>query len=235
MAVWVGTSGYNYPEWKGSFYPHKLPASQMLAYYAQRLSSVEINYTFYRSPAQKTLEAWSLATPEQFKLTLKAPKRITHDARLRDCEPAVQHFCGLASILESKLGVLLFQLPPSFKKDLVVLDAFLEALPAGTRAAMEFRHGSWLDDETLARLAARNVALCVADSESFWTPVEVTADYGYFRLRDEGYGQQDIEHWARTIHEKTAACTDVFVYFKHEEAGKGPQFAHALMAAMAVL
>ncbi len=235
MAVWVGTSGYNYPEWKGSFYPYKLPASQMLAYYAQRLSSVEINYTFYRSPAQKTLEGWSLATPEHFKLTLKAPKRITHDARLRDCEQALQHFCGLASTLEPKLGALLFQLPPSFKKDLVVLDAFLEALPAGTRAAMEFRHGSWLSDETLARLAARNVALCVADSENFWTPVEVTADYGYFRLRDEGYGQQDIERWARTIHEKTAACTDVFVYFKHEEAGKGPQFAHALMAAMAAL
>jgi len=232
MAIWVGTSGYNYPEWRGSFYPEKFATTRMLAYYSERLATVEINYTFYRSPKPDILAAWSGQTPEHFRFTLKAPKRITHDARLRDCGESLKYFLDTAATLGRKLGMLLFQLPPYFRKDLAVLDAFLEIMPAGTRAAFEFRHASWLDGEVFERLRARNLTLCVADSEKMTTPVEVTADHGYFRLRDEGYTPADIERWARTIQEKTAGCREVFVYFKHEEAGKGPQFARQLLDAL---
>jgi len=230
--IWVGTSGYNYPEWKGSFYPETLPAAKMLPYYAERFPTVEINYTFYRAPSEKILQGWDAATPERFKLTLKAPKRITHDARLRDCADRVRQFLETAAVLGPKLGVLLFQLPPNLKKDVALFDAFLDAFPPRVCAAFEFRHVSWLDEEIYARLRARNLALCVADSERLSTPVEVTADYAYFRLRDEGYGPADIERWARVVEERTRQCRDVYVYFKHEESGKGPQFARELIAAL---
>ena len=231
--MWVGTSGYNYPEWKGSFYPEKLPPAKMLPYYAERFPTVEINYTFYRAPNEKILQGWDAATPEQFKLTLKAPRRITHDARLRDCGDRVRQFLETAAVLGPKLGALLFQLPPNLKKDLALFDAFLETFPPRVCAAFEFRHMSWLDEEIYDRLRARNLALCVADSEKLSTPVEITADYAYFRLRDEGYGPADIERWARVIAERTSQCRDVYVYFKHEESGKGPQFARELIAALA--
>ena len=230
--IWVGTSGYNYPEWKGSFYPEKMPAAKMLPYYAERFPTVEINYTFYRAPTAKILQGWDAATPALFKLTLKAPRRITHDARLRDCADSVQRFLETSSVLGPKLGVLLFQLPPYLKKDIAALDAFLEMLAPGVCAAFEFRHASWLDAEVYARLRARNLALCVADSEKLSTPVEVTADYGYFRLRDQGYSPEDIERWATVILEKTSVCRDVYVYFKHEESGKGPEFGRLLLDAL---
>ena len=233
MNVWVGTSGYNYPEWKGSFYPEKLPAAKMLPYYAERFQTVEINYTFYRTPNAKILEGWSRETPDAFKLTLKAPKRITHDARLKDCADRLQHFLTTAATLGPKLGALLFQLPPYLKLDLALLDTFLEGFPPNVRAAFEFRHVSWLNDAVYTRLHAKNLALCVADSEKLSTPLEITADYGYFRLRDEGYMPADIDRWAGVIRDKAAACGDVFVYFKHEEAGKGPQFARLLLDALA--
>ena len=227
--IWVGTSGYNYPEWRGTFYPEKLAAAKMLPYYADRFRTVEINYTFYRAPNEKILAGWSSATPDRFKLTLKAPKRITHDARLRDCGDRVRQFLETAAVLGPKLGALLFQLPPNLKKDVVLLDAFLDAFPPRVCAAFEFRHPSWLDDEVYSRLRARNLALCVADSEKLATPVEITADYAYFRLRDEGYTADDIARWASVIREKTPGCGDVFVYFKHEESGKGPEFGRMLM------
>ena len=230
--IWVGTSGYNYPEWKGTFYPETLPASKMLPYYAERFPTVEINYTFYRAPNEKILEGWDKATPERFKLTLKAPRRITHDARLRDCADRVRQFLETASILGPKLGVLLFQLPPNLKKDVALFDAFLDAFPPRVCAAFEFRHASWLDEEIYSRLRARNLALCVADSERLSTPVEITADYGYFRLRDEGYTPGDIERWAGVIHERTAQCREVYAYFKHEESGKGPELGRLLMNAL---
>ena len=232
MAIWVGTSGYNYPEWKGSFYPEKLPAAKMLPYYAERLATVEINYTFYRTPNKQILEGWDRATPERFRLTLKAPKRMTHDARLRDCAERLHFFLETAATLGPKLGALLFQLPPNFKIDLAVFDAFLEAFPPNVVAAFEFRNRSWLDEEVYARLKARNLALCVADSEKLTTPVRITADYAYFRLRDEGYQPEDIKRWAQTVREQTAGCKDVYVYFKHEESGKGPEFARAFMDAL---
>jgi uncharacterized protein YecE (DUF72 family) len=153
----------------------------MLPYYAEHFPTVEINYTFYRVPTVKILQGWDAATPDPFKLTLKAPRRITHDARLRDCADSVRHFLETASILGPKLGVLLFQLPPYLKKDLALFGAFLEMLSPDVCATFEFRHVSWLDEEVYARLRARNLALCVADSEKLSTPVEITADYGYFR------------------------------------------------------
>ncbi|MBB6096062.1 uncharacterized protein YecE (DUF72 family) [Povalibacter uvarum] len=232
MTIWVGTSGYNYPEWKGSFYPEKLAAADMLPYYAQRLSTVEINYTYYRMPNAKTLETWNVATPPKFKLTLKAPKRITHDARLRDCADNVKYFTETAAKLGPKLGALLFQLPPSLKQDLALLDAFLETLPQDTCAAFEFRHGSWLNEELYSRLRARNLALCIADGETMATPTIITADYAYFRLRDEGYTPEDIAGWAQRIRESTVQCKEVYVYFKHEEAGLGPQFAKVFLDAL---
>lgn len=232
MQAWVGTSGYNYPEWKGSFYPQKLPAAKMLPYYAERFKTVEINYTFYRIPNEKILAGWSGATPAEFRLTLKAPKRITHIAKLRDCADLLQYFLKTAATLGPKLGAILFQLPPYFRKDLAVLDGFLALLPPGTCAAFEFRHASWMDEEVFARLRAQNLALCVADSEKFSTPMQITADYGYFRLRDEGYTAPDLERWAQTIQSSAAACRDVFVYFKHEEAGTGPEFCRVLLEAL---
>ena len=235
MANWVGTSGYNYPEWKGSFYPEKLPAAKMLPYYAERFTTVEINYTIYRVPNQKILAGWSSGTPQGFRLTLKAPKRITHIAKLRDCSELLQYFLKTSASLGPKLGAILFQLPPYFRKDLAVLDGFLSLLPAGTCAAFEFRHVSWMDAEVFALLRARNIALCIADSEKFSTPVEITASYAYFRLRDEGYTPEDLQRWAEMIRANTAACRDVYVYFKHEEAGKGPQFARILLDALADL
>jgi uncharacterized protein YecE (DUF72 family) len=232
--IWIGTSGYNYPEWKGSFYPATLPAAKMLAYYSERFATVEINYTFYRMPNEKLVGGWAAGTPSPFKLTLKAPRRITHDSRLRDCGELVQTFCRVAGTLGDKLGVLLFQLPPNAKKDLALFDAFLAELPPKVRAAFEFRHPSWLDDDVFSRLQARNLALCVADSEKMSTPVKMTADYAYFRLRDEGYTPDDIRRWGDTIARDTASCGDVFVYFKHEEQGKGPEFANVLKSALGI-
>jgi uncharacterized protein YecE (DUF72 family) len=221
--VLVGTSGYNYPEWRGTFYPEKFSTNKMLAFYAERFPTVEINYTFYRMPTEKLLEGWSAGTPDQFTFTLKAPKRITHDARLQRCEETLQALCRIAATLGPKLGVLLFQLAPNFKKNSDVLKTFLDLLPEGTRAAFEFRHASWFEPDVFEALRDRNVALCVADSEKLSTPVEVTADYAYFRLRDEGYQQADIEKWAGIV--KTLPPKDAFVYFKHEEHGLGPDFA----------
>jgi uncharacterized protein YecE (DUF72 family) len=232
--IWVGTSGYNYPEWRGSFYPEKFAAAKMLPYYAERFPTVEINYTFYRAPNEKILQGWSQATPEAFKLTLKAPKRITHDARLKNSAEAVRQFLETAATLGPKLGALLFQLPPNLKKDVALFDAFLETFPPKVCAAFEFRHPSWFDDEILTRLRARNLALCVSDSEKLSAPLEVTADYAYFRLRDEGYTPEDIERWAARIRDKTDGCSDVFVYFKHEESGKGPEFGKLLMRHLGV-
>jgi uncharacterized protein YecE (DUF72 family) len=228
--VLVGTSGYNYPEWRGTFYPEKFSTAKMLEYYAARFNTVEINYTFYRIPTEKLLAGWSAGTPDHFQFTLKAPRRITHDSKLQRCEDLLQSFCRTARTLGPKLGALLFQLPPTFKKDVQVLRAFLELLPEGTRAAVEFRHASWLDQEIYDALRAKNIALCVADSEKLSTPVEITADYGYFRLRDEGYQQADIEKWAASVRSLTGVA-DVFVYFKHEEQGLGPDFARRFIEA----
>jgi uncharacterized protein YecE (DUF72 family) len=230
-SIFVGTSGYNYPEWRGTFYPEKFSTDKMLPYYAQRFATVEINYTFYRVPNEKLLAGWAAATPDHFTFTLKAPRRITHDAKLQRCEDLLQTFCRTARTLGPKLATLLFQLPPTFKKEPDVLRAFVDLIPDGVRAAFEFRHASWLDSETYDILRARGLALCVADSEKMSTPVEVTARYAYFRLRDEGYQDSDIERWASTIR-GLAGVDAAYVYFKHEEQGLGPAFARKLIDAV---
>jgi uncharacterized protein YecE (DUF72 family) len=231
MSVFVGTSGYNYPEWRGTFYPEKFSTDKMLAYYAERFPTVEINYTFYRVPTEKLLAGWAAGTPEHFTFTLKAPRRITHDAKLERVEELTLSFCKIARTLGSKLGVLLFQLPPTLKKNTEALRNFAELIPEDLRAAFEFRHASWFDTDVFDVLRGRNLALCVADSEKMSAPVEITADYAYFRLRDEGYQQEDIERWAGIIRSLERAKNS-YVYFKHEEQGLGPEFAKRLMTAL---
>src|SRR5436190_20736561 len=150
--IWIGTSGYNYPEWKGSFYPADLAAAKMLPYYAARFPTVEINYTFYRVPNEKILSGWMKQVPAEFRFTLKAPRRITHDAKLVGCEELTEGFCRVAGTLGSQLAALLFQLPPSLKKDLPRLEGFLASLPRNAPAAFEFRHVSWFDEEVFSKL-----------------------------------------------------------------------------------
>ena len=203
----------------------------MLPYYASKFRTVEINYTFYRMPTAKIVTGWVAQVPPEFRFTLKAPKRITHDKRLRAAEVAdsLRTFLSAAGELGPQLAALLFQLPPNFKKDIVLLNEFLSLLPPKTPAAFEFRHASWLDDEVLAALKARNLALCIADSETRQTPAIATADYAYLRLRDEGYGDADIARWAETAKQLDATCSDVFVYFKHEDEGKGAAFGQQMI------
>ena len=231
MRYLIGTSGYNYPEWRGSFYPEKFPTAKMLAFYSERFNTVEVNYTFYRIPTPALLDGWAKGTPEEFTFTLKAPRRITHDSKLQRVEDLTQTFCRTAATLGSKLGVLLFQLPPTMKRDDAVLGAFIDILPEGTRAAFEFRHASWHDPAVFDALRRRNLALCIADSEKMSTPVVPTADYAYFRLRDEGYQPADIDRWAHTIRD-LRGIGDAYVYFKHEEQGKGPEFAQLLIKSL---
>jgi uncharacterized protein YecE (DUF72 family) len=229
--IYVGTSGYNYPEWKGTFYPADLPAARMLGYYAERFSAVEINYTFYRMPTAKGLAGWSAATPPAFVFVLKAPKRITHDRRLLGIDEPLAYFRDTARTLGGKLGPLFFQLPPTFRKDTVRLGNLLAMLPRDLRVAVEFRHHSWFDDDVYDLLRAWNAALCVADTETGTTPVVATADFGYMRLRDAGYGDGEMAEWAERA--RNPAWKDVYVFFKHEASGSGPAFAERLSSRLA--
>ena len=230
MRVRVGTSGYNFPEWKGTFYPAKFPESQMLEYYAQRLGTVEINYTFYRMPNVKIVAGWDAATPAGFTFILKAPQRITHIARLRDVDDPLRYFLDTARKLGPKLGPILFQLPPNVKKDLDRLNDLLTQFPADLRCAWEFRHESWFSDDVYAALRTANAALCVADTEEKHTPLVATADFGYLRLRDEGYEKTDLEQWAKTVQDVGKDWQDAFIFFKHEESGIGPKLAQEFVA-----
>jgi uncharacterized protein YecE (DUF72 family) len=225
MHIHVGTSGFNYPEWRGTFYPADMPARDMFAFYSARFRTVEINQTFYRMPTPKTAAGWLEQAPAGFTYTLKAPQRITHHQRLKDAGENVQFFCDSARVLGHHLGALLFQLPPNLKRDLPRLEAFLAALPGDLRAAFEFRHDSWHADDVYAALSARQAALCIADFGDRTTPAVPTARHGYFRLRDEGYQRADLERWAERVTANASHWDDVFVYFKHEEQGKGPEFA----------
>ena len=230
MRVRVGTSGYNFPEWKGTFYPAKFPESQMLEYYARRLGTVEINYTFYRMPNVKIVAGWDAATPAGFTFILKAPQRSTHIARLRDVDDPLRYFLETARKLGPKLGPILFQLPPNFKKDLDRLNDLLTQFPADLRCAWEFRHESWFSDDVYAALRTANAALCVADTEEKHTPLVATADFGYLRLRDEGYEKTDLEQWAKTVQDVGKDWQDAFIFFKHEESGIGPKLAQEFVA-----
>ena len=235
MRVHVGTSGYNYPEWRGHFYPEELPAKEMFGFYAKVFRTVEINYTFYRMPTTKTTAGWLEQAPDGFTYALKAPQRITHIQRLKDAGENVTFFCDSARVLGAHLGPLLFQLPPTFRCDTERLSAFLAVIPDDVRPAFEFRHDSWLNDEVYGLLSARRAALCIADFGDKTTPTRLTARHGYFRLRDEGYERADLERWASAILEHRGEWDEVFVYFKHEEEGKGPEFARAFMEIVAAL
>lgn len=199
----------------------------MLPYYAARFSTTEINYSFRRIPSEKTLTNWSAATPEQFRFAMKALQQITHVRKLRDCGELLKAFCTAVKTLGPKLGPVLFQPPPFLRSDEALLKDFLAMLPSGIQPAFEFRHESWFNDKTFAALKAKNAALCIADSEALTTPIEATADFGYFRLRNPAYTKADISRWAKVIGGQRGK--DIFVYFKHEEAGTGPKFARQLL------
>lgn len=226
MTIYTGTSGFSYKEWKGSFYPEKLPAGDMLAYYAQRLPAVEINNTFYRMPKQEILAGWAESVPETFRFVLKASRRITHMQRLKDTDENVAYLVEQASALGDKLGPLLFQLPPFLKADVERLQTFMTSLPTAVHAAMEFRNPSWFCEEVFDTLRAHNVALCLADTgaedDAPWT---VTADWGYLRLRQASYDNDALDSWAERI--ASAGWRDTFVFFKHEDEGAGPRMATA--------
>jgi len=226
MQLLAGTSGYSYKEWLGHFYPEKLPATEMLRYYAERFATVEINNTFYRMPAESMLAQWSQQVPEHFTFTLKAPRRITHDNRLRDTESNVAEFLRRADALGDKLGVLLFQLPPYLKKDLPRLEAFLALLPPGKRVAFEFRNATWHDDEVYVSLRSRAAILCVTDNDEGDTPFVVTSDCGYVRLRRTFYNDDELRAWAERI--AAQAVTKTYVYFMHEDEALGTRFAKRL-------
>lgn len=225
---WVGTSGYNYQEWKGNFYPEDLSDKKMLAYYGERFTSVEINYTFYRMPTNRILSNWAAEVPDRFRFTLKAPRRITHDQRLRSVEDTLASFCSTARTLGPKLGALLFQLPPFMKKDVELLEVFLHELPTGLRPVVEFRHASWLADDTYAVLKRFGVALCIADSEERTTPLEVTAPFGYLRLRRVDYDEAALAGWAARL--AATGWREAYVYFKHEDQGIGPAYAQRFVS-----
>ncbi len=226
MRVLPGTSGFSYKEWKGSFYPEDLPASEMLRHYASRLPAVEINNTFYRMPRAALLASWAEQVPDGFSFALKASQQITHRKRLKEAGEAVAYFFEVATTLGDRLGPVLFQLPPNMKKDLPRLIDFLTLLPPAARSAFEFRHESWFDEEVFGVLRSAGAALCWAEDEELSTPRVPTAGWGYLRLRRADYTDADVAAWADRIREET--WTDAYVFFKHEDEGTGPRLAERM-------
>jgi uncharacterized protein YecE (DUF72 family) len=232
MRVLVGTSGYSYKEWKGRFYPEKMKEADMLRFYAERFPTVEINNTFYRMPSAELLQRWAEQTGEAFTFVLKAPQRITHIKRLGDVADDVAFFLRTAGVLGSRLGPLLFQLPPFMKKDVGRLRGLLDLLPARPRAAFEFRHASWFDDEVRDALRARDAALCLADTdEEPLADLAATADWGYLRLRRLTYTDDDVAAWHARI--LAQPWSEAFVFFKHEDEARGPELAQKLVSRLA--
>ncbi len=231
MRLIVGTSGYSYKEWKGSFYPDDLPASKMLSFYAGHFGSVEINNTFYRMPDEKVVAKWAGEVPDGFTFVLKAPQRITHQKKLAGVEEDLRYFLEVAASLGPKLGPLLFQLPPYFRKDVPRLSDFLTRVPRPYRVEMEFRHESWSDDEVYDVLRGRDAALCASDTDEVADPDRLlvsTASWGYLRLRRTEYSDEQLTAWAGRVDSQN--WSDAYVFFKHEDEGKGPAFAKRFLA-----
>jgi uncharacterized protein YecE (DUF72 family) len=232
--LYAGTSGFAYEVWRGDFYPEGLPARKMLSHYASVLPSVEINYTFRRLPSGAVLDGWRTQTPEGFRLTLKAFQRITHFRRLVDTGADVDEFVRLALRLGDRLGVVLFQLPPTLVYRRELLEGFLPVLPPTVRAAMEFRHESWATPEVAELLEAHGVAVCAADSEQRPLPsIPVTAPFVYLRFRKEDYAPEEIAAWGARVRTLLDEGRDVYSYFKHEGGGIGPAYAKALLESAA--
>lgn len=228
--IYAGTSGFAYSEWKPEFYPAELKDAEMLSFYSRRFPSVEINNTFYRSPTEKLLRNWSEQTPETFRFTLKAPQRITHVARLRDADEPLSYFLAAAKVLDSRLGCILFQCPPSLRYEPEVLDAFLAALPVQPfRFAMEFRHASWDSPEVREKLSGNNVAWCVAENDGEQRELIRTArTHAYLRLRRLDYTDEMLAVWAERARALQEEGVDAYVYFKHEDDPSGVRFARRL-------
>jgi len=230
--LYTGTSGYAYPSWKPRFYPAGLPDKKFLEHYASRLNCVEINYTFRRLPAASTLENWVKATPAAFRFACKANMRITHIQRLRDVGSALELFLRSIDPLRTsrRLGPILFQLPPNLKWDMKLLSDFLVLLPPDLRFSMEFRHTSWLRAEAYEALRARNVSLCVAESDKLEIPEVITADFVYYRLRKPEYSDEERTSVAERAKELLAQGKDLYLFFKHEETPEGALYAEELAA-----
>ena len=224
-SIWLGTSGFSYKDWKPVFYPQDLSDKQFLQYYATKLNSVEIDYTFYRMPNAKTIEGWRNATPENFRFTLKASQQITHRERLKVPSEALEYFLGVVPGLESRLGMILYQLPPFFKSDAQKLETFLSVLPRGIAAAFEFRHDSWFNEDVYRLLRKFNVALCIHDADDHTTPMELTAGFTYVRLRRSEYSPEQRLEWQRRLRGWADQGTEVFAYIKHEDNPDAPLIA----------
>lgn len=233
MQIYTGTSGFAYKEWKGTFYPDDLRSDDMLRYYSSQFRACEINNSFYRIPAAKTLEQWTGQVSPEFRFVLKASQKITHFARLKDtARDSLEYFLTVARALGPRLGPVLFQLPPNMKADVPRLTAFLDYLPGDVRAAFEFRHPSWFDDATFDVLRAGHAALCVADTDEVQTPrVATTPDWGYLRLRRVEYSADALHEWAQWLARQS--WQDGYVFFKHEDAGTGPRLARDFAAIFA--
>jgi len=228
MRILAGTSGFSYKEWLGAFYPEKLPAKGMLAYYATRLPTVEINNTFYRMPNEAALLGWRAQVPATFRFAIKAPRRITHSKKLKDCAAELHFLLGGLDRLEPCLGSILFQLPPYAKRDVPALAAFVAELPQGCRAAFEFRNDSWLERDVFALLESRNLALVQSESdEALATALPWTADWAYLRLRRVVYTPRDLEVWLARL--EAANVVEAQVFFKHEDEATGPLLAEEFL------
>src|SRR5262249_2067067 len=222
MNLYVGTSGYSYKEWKGTFYPRDLPTRQMLRYYGECFRTVEINNTFYRMPEASVLEAWAGEVRADFKFVLKASQQITHRQRLKDTGDLVSRLLEVARALKKRLGPLLFQLPPNFKKDVPRLREFLALLPSRCPAAFEFRHPSWFDEEVFGLLREHQAALCIAEAEDGpEVPFVATAGWGYLRLRRPDYGDAELKTWVQRV--RGQDWREGVVFFKHEDKSTGAQ------------
>jgi uncharacterized protein YecE (DUF72 family) len=228
MRILVGTSGWSYKEWKGSFYPADLQADAMLRYYAGRLPTVEINNSFYRMPKEKVLLDWAAQVPPEFRFILKASRRITHINRLTDEDGSLAYFLRTANVLGDRLGPTLFQCPPSLRKDIGRLRDFLTLVPRTWRAALEFRHQSWFDDEVYEALRGHDIALVAVDEDEGETPLVPTASWGYLRLRRTAYGDAELGTWVERI--RSQPWNEAFAFLKHDETkGTGPDAATKLL------
>ena len=224
MHIYVGTSGYAYKEWKGKFYPEKISPKEMLRFYSERLNAVEINNTFYRMPKESVLASWAEQVPNGFVFALKAPQVITHLKRLRYVSDETGYLFKTLSVLDRKLGPVLFQFPKSFRADRTALEDFLAQIPRDMASAFEFRNPSWLDDEILDLLRKKGASLCIADwDEDPAHEIISTTSWGYLRLRRSDYTDTELSQWMEKV--LSQKWEKAFVFFKHEDEAGGAEMA----------